>query len=209
MKSMHGFAKVALAALLVAGAGMAADVAQADGKRHRSEHGDHDGNDDGRYGWDDDGCRTVVVKQKHRHARYRNACEVPHPRYGRVNFGLYRRGSAWYACPTTRSPFVTRRARVIVVRPVPVWACAPSRSGVAASILFRDGNTSLALAFADRDPQFGCSLCGENFGSYGRWERHSRGCAGGEFRGAVVFESWDDEDLDYFRARLETSGLSG
>lgn len=209
MKLTHGIAKVALAALLVAGAGFTAGVSRADDDDDRRgwKHGDRGWDDYDRRGCDDD-CNGGR-KHKHRRSAYRDACDVFHPRYGHVRFGMYRRGHGWYARPTVMGTFVTRRARVIVVRPVPVWACAPSRSGVAASIRFRDGNTSLALHIADHDPRFGCSLCGESFDSYGRWERHSRACARDDFRGALAFESWDDDDLEYFRAQLELSGFNG
>jgi hypothetical protein len=134
---------------------------------------------------------------------------APHPRYGRLDFGLYRWGSAWHARPAAMRSFVVRRGRVVVVRPVPVWSCAPAPSGVAGAIRIRSGNTTLALALGKSDPEYGCPFCGRSFASYGRWKSHARGCGEDEVHGRVAFESWDEDDLAYFRARLELSGVTG
>ncbi len=200
MKHTPRGTRALLAALLVAGAGTAAaGVAEAGGAYYETARVFQAGH--GRK------ARVVVVKPRYRPRAVRYA--VIHPWYGRVDFGLYRHGRVWIARPAAVRPFVTRRARVVVVRPVPMWTWAPVRPGIAGSLCVRDGNTSAAFAWADATPAYGCAFCGESFDDYGDWEEHSAGCAHDEFDGQVSFESWGQEDLDYFRLRLQVSGLLG
>ena len=200
MKHFPTKSKALLAAFLVAGlTGGAAVAADA--------HGNHDKD-----------VRVVRTKQngKTKKAVVRG---IPHPgtvrvvqahpQFGRVDFGVYRRGTVWIARPAAPRAFVGRRGRVTVVRPVPIWSWAPARRGVSVNVHFRNDDACGAVRYSNLEPQYGCPFCDAGFASYGTWERHARGCSGGHVHGRVAFETWDAGDLDYFYARLELSRVFG
>ena len=132
-----------------------------------------------------------------------------HPQFGRVDIGLYRRGSVWIARPAAPRAFVVRRGRVTIVRPVPIWNGIPAHRRVSVDVRYRSDDDCAAFNYWRLTPDYGCAFCEESFPSYGDWERHSRGCAHDEIRGRASFQSWDADDLDYFQAQLEVSHVFG
>ena len=200
MKHFPESTQALLAVLLVAGmSGALAVAAQAGGGHGRGECG---------VMVEPTSQTRVIAVRGVPHPRAVRYARI-HPQFGRVDFGLYRRGRVWVARPIATSCFVVRRGRVTVVRPVPVWVWASPRQGVSVNVRFRSENACAVAAWTSADPEYGCALCGESFSSYRGWERHTRGCARDEFHGHVAFESWDPVDLDYFRFRLDVSGLQG
>ena len=132
-----------------------------------------------------------------------------HPQFGRVDFGVYRRGAVWMARPAAPRAFIVPRGRITVIQPVPIWAWTPVRSGVSVNVRYRSDDVCGDVHFSRLTPQYGCAFCDAGFASYRAWERHARGCARGHVHGRLAFETWDNGDLDYFRARLEVSKVFG
>lgn len=132
-----------------------------------------------------------------------------HPQFGRVDFGVYRRGAVWIARPAYPRAFVVPRGRVTVIRPVPVWAWSPARHDGWGHSGYPSGDACGVVEVAHLAPQYGCSFCDASFASYRAWKRHAYGCADGHVHGRLAFEMWGDGDLDYFRARLEVSKVFG
>lgn len=131
-----------------------------------------------------------------------------HPQFGRVDFGVYRRGAVWVARPASSRAFIVRRGRVTVIQPVPVWSWTPRRAS-SVNVRFRSGDACGDLHYSSVTPQYGCAFCDAAFASYGSWERHARGCSSGHVHGRLAFQAWDAGDLDYFYARLEISRVFG
>lgn len=213
MKHFPEMTKALLAAFLVAGlsSGFAAG-AEARGKDDsHGKHGKHGKNVRVVRMHPNGKGKQIVVRGIPHPTAVRSAVRVvqAHPQFGRVDFGVYRRGTVWVARPAAPRAFIVPRGRITVIRPVPIWTWVPARRGVSVNVRYQSHDVCGDLSYARLTPQYGCAFCDAGFTSYRAWERHARGCAGGHVHGRLAFESWDDGDLDYFRARLEVSKVFG
>jgi hypothetical protein len=118
--------------------------------------------------------------------------------HGRVRYVVVQQPHVVVVRPAYEEAFVVHRPTFVVARPVPVWA-TPYGSGVSGAVGIHTGGVNLNVAFNNQRPYYGCSFCDAYFPTYGGWQGHVQHCGARPY-GRVLYERWDDDQLQACRA---------
>ena len=133
--------------------------------------------------------------------RYRRHRAARHHRYGHLHYNVHRHSQRVFVRPAYSRSFIVYRPRYIVVRPVPVWSYPRYGRRVALRVAARFGGVGLDWYVDERQPLYGCPFDDAYFDDHDDWAEHVTDCRYRGSRRRVIVRSWDDGDIDYFRAR--------